>query len=543
MRILSVVSGHDSSATIINDGEIELFLKEERYSGKKRDGDNQRIFDQLLLSGKLENLDYFFIQSDYKFVEYKRVIDVLRSNSPNVKIIQNLNKEHHLFHGFVSYVNSGFDKCLVVVNDSAGGYLGDVDDPTVFETDSVYIMNDNKVFKRYKRYYPMKPISEDIRKKVGQCDVEISYTKITVGNLYNTAALSMGESISDCGKAMGLASYGKPCSSLVDLMGVDGRDTIKKYFENQPELLDLLDEKLDPYESKWENNITKDNYQLYADYCYEVQKQTSNHICNLVEKYVEDTGIRKVCISGGYGMNIVNNYNLTQKFPDVEFYFEPVCDDTGLSIGASMYIYSLVTDKRCVSNKTTFYHGFDHDLSSYNGENAGVKEVASILQGNCSVGVFYGRAEAGQRALGNRSILFNPLNPDAKEIVNRIKRREWYRPFAAMVLEEDAHLYFENLCSNPSMTVCFPVKSDIIPGVTHVDGTSRVQTVDKNHFLYDLLQEFKQLTGHGILLNTSFNLAGKPLVESPQDAFKVLDESTLDCLWLFETKQLFKSTF
>ena len=105
-----------------------------------------------------------------------------------------------------------------------------------------------------------------------------------MGNLYNTAALSMGESISDCGKAMGLASYGKPCSSLVGLMGADGKDTIKKYFKNQPKLLDLLDEDLDPYESKWENNITKDNYQLYADYCYEVQKQTSNHICNLVEK-------------------------------------------------------------------------------------------------------------------------------------------------------------------------------------------------------------------------------------------------------------------
>ena len=542
MRILSVVSGHDSSATIINDGEIEIFLKEERYSGEKRDGDNQRIFDHLLLSGKLENLDYFFIQSNCDDGEYNLIIDVLRSNSPNVKIISNLNREHHLFHGFVSYVNSGFDKCLVVVNDACGGYLGGIDDPT-FESDSVYIMNDNKVFKRYKRYYPMNPIKGDIRRKVGQCDVEISYSKITVGNLYNTAALSMGESVSDCGKAMGLASYGKSCSSLSDLLGNGGKDRIKKYFKNQPELLNLLDETIDPYESKWENNITKDNYQLYADYCYEVQKQTSNHICNLVEKYVEDTGIKKVCISGGYGMNIVNNYNLTQKFPDVEFYFEPVCDDTGLSIGASMYIYSLVTDKRCVSNKTTFYHGFDHDLSSYNGENAGVKDVASILQGNRSVGVFYGRAEAGQRALGNRSILFNPLNPDAKEIVNRIKRREWYRPFAAMVLEEDAHLYFENLCSNPSMTVCFPVKSDIIPGVTHVDGTSRVQTVDKNHFLYDLLQEFKQLTGHGILLNTSFNLAGKPLVESPQDAFKVLDESTLDCLWLFETKQLFKSTF
>jgi carbamoyltransferase len=92
------------------------------------------------------------------------------------------------------------------------------------------------------------------------------------------------------------------------------------------------------------------------------------------------------------------------------------------------------------------------------------------------------------------------------------------------------------------MTLCFPVKSDIIPGVTHIDGTCRVQTVSSGH-MYDILQEFKKLTGHGILLNTSFNLAGQPLVETPEEAFDTLNESSLDYLWFYETKQLFNSTF
>jgi len=165
-----------------------------------------------------------------------------------------------------------------------------------------------------------------------------------------------------------------------------------------------------------------------------------------------------------------------------------------------------------------------------------------LLCQNKSVAVFYGQAEAGERALGNRSILFNALNPDAREIVNTIKKREWYRPFAAMVLEEDAHLYFENACPSRFMTVSFPVKSDIIPGVTHVDGTCRVQTVASGH-MYDILKEYKKVTGHGILLNTSFNLAGQPLVDTADEALKTLNESTLDYLWFYETKQLFKSTF
>jgi carbamoyltransferase len=155
--------------------------------------------------------------------------------------------------------------------------------------------------------------------------------------------------------------------------------------------------------------------------------------------------------------------------------------------------------------------------------------------------VYDGFPESGRRALGNRSILFNPLNPNAKELVNVIKNREWYRPFAATVLEEDASMYFEmgEIQKSPFMTVSFPVKTDIIPGVTHVDNTCRIQTVShENGYLYELLLEFKKITGHGIILNTSFNLSGKPLVDDVEDALKTFKESCLDYLWFAETERL-----
>ena len=130
------------------------------------------------------------------------------------------------------------------------------------------------------------------------------------------------------------------------------------------------------------------------------------------------------------------------------------------------------------------------------------------------------------------------LKDGVREIVNRIKKREWYRPFAASVLQEDAHLYFDMKTPSRFMTQCYTVKSDIsIPAVTHIDNTCRVQTVNSGH-LYQLLLELRNLTGHGIILNTSLNLSGEPLVETPQEALNILENSELDYVWFPETMQL-----
>ena len=156
------------------------------------------------------------------------------------------------------------------------------------------------------------------------------------------------------------------------------------------------------------------------------------------------------------------------------------------------------------------------------------------------VAIFQNHSEWGPRALGNRSILFDARNPDAKDIINSIKGREWYRPVACSVLKEAAKDYFEmyNLEESPYMTISFPIrkeKKQIIPGVIHVDNSCRIQTVDIEieHF-YKLLKEFEKITGVPILLNTSFNVAGNPLIETVNDAIDTFKKTDIDILWFPE---------
>ena len=542
MRVLTIFGGgHDSSATFVVDGKVERYLKEERYTGVKHDTSHNAIIDTIINNNLLGNVDYIMPVNQLDRTDAIKLNNILQSFAPEAKIFNPLN-EHHLFHASNAFYNSGFEESLVIVIDAAGAEFSKKHLKT-YECDSVYLATyPNKFEKLYKGYATDGEFKgRDVKKIFNYCEYQIRDINsgwANIGNLYNSAALAMGQTLQDCGKAMGLSSYGNPIPKI-NLSGFDALKSITEYFNDNLQFLSVLYGDQDRYHL----DITENNYQKYADYCYEVQQECMNQVIDLVRKYTRKTGVKKVCLSGGYAMNIVTNYELTQEFPEIEFFFEPLCNDGGISVGAAMYMYRTVSkDKTIHPIETTSYHGVNHDITSYTGVTVDTKEVVDLLYQNKSVAVFYGQAEAGERALGNRSILFNALNPDARDIVNKIKKREWYRPFAAMVLEEDAHLYFENAIPSRFMTLSFPVKSDIIPGVTHVDGTCRVQTVASGH-MYDILREFKNLTGHGILLNTSFNLAGQPLVETAEEALKTLNESTLDYVWFYETKQLFKSTF
>lgn len=528
MRILSIFDGHDASATVLNNGVIEHYLKEERFSKVKKDKRVDNIF-QICLDNFVDKCDYFiFKNNDTNQVKYYKNNIIQQKNTDIVMI--NSNTHHHLYHASIAFYNSGFEKSLVVVIDSSGAILKDM-----HECESVYIVEyPDKIIPIYKNYHSSNP--QNLDKDIDGCRY-ICKSQYGIGNLYDGVAMIIGQTIDDCGKAMGLSSYGNKIEKFINFFDKTQDYPIVKLNDVEQKLFfNLIDCGKDV-------TITKENHQFYADYCFEVQSQTQEALCKLVKNSIERTGIKNVCISGGYGMNIISNHLLTEKFSDVNFYFEPLCDDGGISIGAAMYAYRKMTkDIKINPIKDTFVHGFSYDLTKYIGQDAQIKDIAKILYENKSVAIYNKLAESGQRALGNRSILFNALNPNAKDLVNKIKNREWYRPFAAIVLEEDVHYYFDlgNLKSNPFMTMCFPVKTDIIPGVTHVDKTCRVQTVNSGH-LKDLLLEFKKISGHGILLNTSFNLAGEPLVETPEDAFKTLNNSSLDFLWFFETKQLFNS--
>ena len=540
MRILSLRTGHDASATILNDGKVEYYFKEERYSRIKKDYNIECIMDLLIENNHLlDNIDYHDLNIAKANNIKKSLLKAFLVGSKNI-IVKKQN--HHLYHASNAFYNSGFERSLVFVADSTGAQINNKTD--AYESESLYIAEyPDKFTPILKNYWSHSPTKNKevkrVKKKIGDCEYNFKPLDyyITIGCLYNSAALACGGTVNDCGKAMGLSSYGESVNKSFNLLGINGREYIRDYFSEESKLVDYLDFKT---ERTYTPNITESNYKKISDYCYEVQIQTTEYVCKLIGNAIKKTNIKKVCLSGGYAMNIVTNYELVKRYPDVEFYFEPLCDDSGLTVGSSMYFYRRITkDKTILKIKDTFNHGFEHDLSKYNsGQVASPKDISQLLFNNKSVGVYGGVSESGQRALGNRSILFNALNPNAKDIVNAIKKREWYRPFAAIVLKEDAGKYFDDIFDNEFMTVSFPVKTDLIPGVTHVDRTCRVQTVSDGH-LYEILKEFKKMSGHGILLNTSLNLSGEPLVETPEQSLNVLKKSSLDYLWFYENNYLF----
>lgn len=545
MNILSINYGlHDASACILRDGEVAVYFKEERLTGVKRD-----TMPKLAIESCIKNfnkkIDYALVISYPNAKKYAKLTNKL-SNTTIDNLVE-FSYNHHLCHASLAFYNSGFEKSIVVVVDGQGSIYAD----SLAECETVYLAS-------YPNNFECLIKNLSVNKEHSHFEVDEKYDRMIIPhknyecninkseggivNVYNTASVLISQGVLENGKTMGLSSYGSKTnypnffneSSQPDWSLFTDKNSHERLFKD--------------HENEVTKELTEENYKFYADYAYEVQSQTQEAVGNLIEKAIQKSGCSNVCVVGGYGMNIVANHYYLQRFPDVNFYFEPNADDGGLPIGAAMLYYrSFTKDKTIRPLKTTAFHGISYDVSQYEGKTTSIEEIANLLQQDKSVAVYTGLAEAGQRALGNRSILFNALNPDAKNIVNKIKKREWYRPFAAMVLEEDANIYFdmERIKSSPFMTISFPVREDytnIIPGVTHIDNTCRIQTISKeNGYIYDLLHEFKKLTGHGIILNTSFNLAGDPLVETPEDAFKTLNESTLDYLLFEETRQLFSS--
>ena len=292
------------------------------------------------------------------------------------------------------------------------------------------------------------------------------------------------------------------------------------------------------------DNVSEYKYSLHSDYAYQVQKQTQSVVLNLVKDMVQQHGIHNVCMTGGYALNVVTNEYLVKNLPYVNFYFEPLADDSGNSIGSAMLVYREKSNSSNIHKLKDTFFNHAKDVVPDIGDKVTTGEIASLISQQKIVAVYNGQAEAGPRALGNRSILFDARNPDAKQIINSVKNREWYRPFAGSVLKDRAKEYFEmhGLKDSPLMTVSFPVKEnklDIIPGIVHVDNSCRIQTVDEDlrHY-YELLVEFERITGVPVLLNTSFNMAGKPLIETVEEAISMFNTTKIDVLWFPENGRL-----
>jgi carbamoyltransferase len=531
MRILGISPLHDSTVAVINNGEVEYFFKEERYTRNKRESHPIKSLLKVLQNVK-GPIDHACVASPMVPGPEAGLLNTTIARMFDCPVTS-YDQHHHLSHASLAFYNSGFTEALVFVIDRDGSVIDGAmrESETIFAAS--YPCNFNTLHKNFWVYDETTNDNPVYQKLNNQPYTYCADSNMSIVKIYETATTLINEKPLENGKTMGLAAYGTD-QKFVDFFS--NTRPVDSLFEHGNHVLAGYETTiLKEYNDRQTKHVTEQNHKFYADYAYQVQKQTQDNVLEIVREWVTRTGIRRVCLTGGYALNVVCNGHLVKNLPDVEFYFEPLADDSGNSIGAAMHLYRYLSYDRTVCPIAhTFIHGLP-DTTDVTGSECDRLTVVEALVDQKSVAVFNGLAESGPRALGNRSILFDPRNPQAKNIINRIKNREWYRPFAAMILEEDFQEYFEThgLTKSEFMTVSFQCKCpDKIPGVVHVDGSCRVQTVSKDiPHLYNLLVEFKNYTGCPVLLNTSFNLAGEPLVDSVTDAIKTFENSELDALW------------
>jgi len=549
MRILGCNASHDASVCVINDGVIEFYAKEERFNGIKRSGYGTNCLKAAHEVYGSTGIDYAVygwepMTGGFGYCESEKQIRKLFGltyKEPR-PFCNSTAFQHHDNHAAISFYNSGFEEALVYVCDRNGSiFFIDVENQCR-EADTVYhcsYPNNFKVLE--KKFWTIKNNTNLIRQymepylnSLGIDDYSYE-NEFSLMRVYESATTMINQHALENGKTMGLSSYGDDSRNqtyfdddlnvIEDLFQtahneINGEMPVTCFKGAQEEII---------------SDITPENYQKYANWAKNVQSETQRVALETIKKHVEETGIKNVCISGGYGLNIVANSYYIKNLPDVNFYFEPVSDDSGIGIGAAMHLYrQLTNDTSIITPKDNFYHHYtEKSLDEGVGEEKNIDELCEILENQKILAIFDGKPESGPRALGHRSLLFDPRNKNGREIVNKLKNREWYRPFAGIILEAFFEEYFHTmgLTKSEYMTLNFDCKDGVenaVPAIVHVDKTCRIQTVSKkNGFLYDLLLKYYKRTGSPILLNTSFNLAGKPLIQTKDNALSFINE--IDC--------------
>lgn len=548
MRILAVLSTHDSSVCSINDGKIEFYCKEERLSRVKKDKHPFKAleFYKKQNFGKIDKVLWLTPSNCEREVEFMYAMFLKKYFEAPSENFSHLN--HHNCHASLAFYNSGFEECLVFVVDRNGSLITVGDKHVARESESVYHCtypdNITPIYKSFFANRGFENYISDFQTRLvnfyPNTDIQFTHGNGIV-KVYEAATVLIGQDVLEGGKTMGLSSYG------------DDLDYEPLFLENGP-INNYFSTLVDPYtseeftcfyglEHKITKNITPNNFQFYANKAKHVQLETQKQVLKLIKKYVEKTNIKNVCIVGGYGLNVVANNYYIKNLPDVNFYFEPVADDGGVAIGGAMLRYRQLTkDMNIYTPKDNFYQYYEKEPDVEVGVNASIDDVCNLLLQQKSVAIFEGNPESGPRALGHRSILFDARNKNCKSIVNKIKNREWYRPFAGVILQSEFENYFETLGQKDSkyMTVNFECKEQtkqLVPGIIHVDNTCRVQTVNEG-FLFDLLTKFNESTVCPMLLNTSFNSAGEPLIQTKREALHMLSNSNLDAIYFVEEGKL-----
>ena len=378
--------------------------------------------------------------------------------------------DHHQSHAAYAFLNSGYEKSDILAIDGIGSKYR-----------CVFFDKDENL-------------------------IDLS-DKLPIGWLWNHMSNLTGFGTLGASKLMGKVGYGK----------------FSEYYYNIFET--ILNGPITEKKQKHFQHIKLDNID---DLAHTLQKFTIDKIKEHV--YPLKT-CDNLCIAGGVAYNGYMNEEFTKHYENV--FVPPAVGDEGQAVGTYMHADCVINNN---IHKSETFAGIEYDTLEdvwpYKYEKADYKEIAQAIADGKIVGWFQGKSESGNRALGNRSILADPRNPNIKDIINQtIKMREDFRPFAPAVLEEHYKEYFDTKLPSPYMSRICKVKSDKVPGITHVDGTARIQTVSKtdNEKFYNIINEFYKITGIPMLLNTSFNCR-EPIVETPKHAINTFKRTALDLL-------------
>jgi carbamoyltransferase len=555
---------HDVSACLLRDGAIAFAIAKERITRVKHaSGFYKEVIDYCLEAEGItlddvdlivrncyilpvpeleERLVYFdapgFLPEFERGEAAKHPL--YRSGQDRVVTIS-----HHLAHAYSAFAASPFEEGVVMIVDGVGSYQSDVMEAYPATDTATPLARESE------SYYKFKGVELECLKKVwmepdrGFLSDEF-YTMPGLGALYSRASTYIFGDWNKCGELMGLAPYGRhdQVKHLLEL--TDGKLQVPRWTDDfkEPYIFDG---------SNWEKSPSMRHWE---DLAWRVQDDTENVLLGRARWLRETTGAKNLCMAGGVALNCVANGRVAREAGFDNVWIQPAAGDDGIAIGCAYYGWLKILKQRRSFVMDHSYVGKPYSeqeaasalqkflvriqVDAKRSENV-CRDTAKLLADQRVIGWFQDRSEFGPRALGNRSLLADPRKPEMKDILNsRVKHRQAFRPFAPIVLAERMKDVFEGEEDSPFMLIAKPVRPewrDKIPAIVHVDGTARVQTVREatNPMLYRLLKEFEALTGVPVLINTSFNIKGEPIVETPEDAVACFLNTGIDNLILHDT--------
>ena len=577
------ITSHDTGAALVAEGRI-VAIAEERLCRVKH---STNIFPALSIKYCMDTLrvspkdiDLIVIDQVGKR-DISRMAEIFKDKTGNtfegvpIEVIN-----HHDAHAAAAFYSSPFDDAAVLVIDGAGEKIKTNLGISATETETMYRGTGNLITQLQKtthiRHMTVFPYTFGIAKL---------YT------LFCEAIINLGHY--NEGKMMGLAPYGTDsllkqfpfekwfvekdghmlCNPKIEFLGKDKflkKKKLEKYWRQI--LINILQNNLVshfvrllfphafiedpkifepvrlPLKARTDEQLPD---KVYSDAAYLVQKVLEEVVTLWGRKIKAITSARNLCVAGGVGLNIDANMRFLNDVGFEHLFVQPASTDTGIPLGNALWGYHMILKKprfwrmknaslgRKYGEKEIL-HAIDkkkHEIN-FHRTNDAAKEAARLVAKGNIIGWFHGGSEYGPRSLGNRSILCDAGRKDMKDILNnKVKHREPWRPFATSILAEHQSEWFELDERSPFMLLDAPVREEkkkLIPSIVHVDGTCRIQAVTKesNARYYDLLQEFKKITGVPLVLNTSFNLGGDPIVETPNDALQTFLKTKMDYLIL-----------